>query len=103
MGRAYANMDVFVFPSRTDTFGNVVQEALASAVPALVTDGGGPKTIIEHGVTGLMSASEEDMCEQVLRLMRNPAERRAMGEAGRAQMLTRRWDEVFEIVCPTGD
>jgi glycosyltransferase involved in cell wall biosynthesis len=98
LGRAYADMDLFVFPSRTDTFGNVVQEALASGVPALVTDGGGPKTIVEHRVTGLVSSSEEEMCEQVLRLMRNPEERQAMGAAGRARMLARSWDGVFEEV-----
>ncbi len=96
LGRAYANMDVFVFPSRTDTFGNVVQEALASAVPALVTDAGGPKTIVEHAVTGLVSSSDEEMCSHVLRLMRNPEDRRAMGAAGRARMLTRSWDDVFQ-------
>ncbi len=43
LGRAYANMDLFVFPSRTDTFGNVVQEALASSVPILVTGEGARK------------------------------------------------------------
>jgi len=69
-------MDLFVFPSRTDTFGNVVQEALASGVPALVTGYGGPQTIIEHGVTGLVSSSDDEMCSQVLQLMRNPARRR---------------------------
>jgi len=37
LSRAYANMDLFVFPSHTDTFGNVVLEALASGVPAIVT------------------------------------------------------------------
>jgi phosphatidylinositol alpha 1,6-mannosyltransferase len=98
LGRAYANMDVFVFPSRTDTFGNVVQEALASGVPAVVTDGGGPKTIVEHGVTGLVASSDEEMCQQVLKLMRNPAERIALGTAGRARMLPRRWDDVFRNI-----
>jgi glycosyltransferase involved in cell wall biosynthesis len=98
LGQAYADMDLFVFPSRTDTFGNVVQEALASGVPALVTDGGGPKTIVEHGVTGLVSSGEEEMCDHVLRLMRNPEERRAMSAAGRARMLARSWDAVFEQV-----
>lgn len=95
LGKAYANMDVFVFPSRTDTFGNVVQEALASSVPALVTGAGGPKTIVEHGVTGLVGSSDEELCSHVLRLMRNPEERRAMGATGRARMLTRSWDDVF--------
>jgi glycosyltransferase involved in cell wall biosynthesis len=98
LGRAYADMDVFVFPSHTDTFGNVVQEALASGVPAVVTDSGGPKTIVTHGVTGLVSATDEKMCEQVLWLMRHPEERRAMGAEGRARMLTRPWDDVFRGV-----
>jgi glycosyltransferase involved in cell wall biosynthesis len=98
LGRAYANMDIFVFPSRTDTFGNVVQEALASGVPALVTDGGGPQTIVEDGVTGLVSSSDDEMCAQVLQLIQSPERRRAMGAAGRAQMLNRSWDEVFRGV-----
>jgi phosphatidylinositol alpha 1,6-mannosyltransferase len=98
LGRAYANMDLFVFPSRTDTFGNVVQEALASGVAALVTNGGGPQTIVEHGVTGLVASNEEELCQDVLRLMRQPEERLAMGAMGRQQMLTRSWDDVFEKV-----
>jgi glycosyltransferase involved in cell wall biosynthesis len=98
LGRAYANMDLFVFPSRTDTFGNVVQEALASGVATSVTNGGGPQTIIEHGVTGLIASNEEELCEHVLRLMRQPEERMAMGAAGRERMLTRSWDDVFQKV-----
>src|SRR5262249_5509326 len=98
LGRAYANMDVFVFPSRTDTFGNVVQEALASSVPAIVTDAGGPRTIVEHGVTGLVASTEEEMCSHALALVRNRTDRQAMGDAGRQRMLTQSWDEVFEKV-----
>lgn len=45
LARAYANMDLFVFPSHTDTFGNVVLEALASGVPAVVTPDGAPGTL----------------------------------------------------------
>ena len=52
LSRAYANMDLFVFPSHTDTFGNVVLEALASGVPAIVTPDGGPCTIVRDGETG---------------------------------------------------
>jgi len=52
LARAYANMDLLVFPSETDTFGNVVQEALASGTPALVSSGGGPKFIVRPGISG---------------------------------------------------
>ncbi|HLI75966.1 MAG TPA: glycosyltransferase, partial [Acidobacteriaceae bacterium] len=53
LAAAYANMDLLVFPSHTDTFGNVVLEALASGVPAIVTPNGGPSHIVQHGVTGM--------------------------------------------------
>jgi phosphatidylinositol alpha 1,6-mannosyltransferase len=52
LAAAYARMDLFVFPSHTDTFGNVVLEALASGVPAIVTPDGGPKTIVRDGSHG---------------------------------------------------
>ncbi|MEI9968768.1 MAG: glycosyltransferase [Terracidiphilus sp.] len=52
LATAYANMDLFVFPSHTDTFGNVVLEALASGVPAIVTPDGGPRTIIGDRQSG---------------------------------------------------
>jgi glycosyltransferase involved in cell wall biosynthesis len=76
----------------------VVQEALASGVPALVTNGGGPQTIVEHGVSGMVASSDDEMCSQVLQLLESPCMRRAMGAAGRAQMLTRSWDDVFQGV-----
>jgi phosphatidylinositol alpha 1,6-mannosyltransferase len=59
LAEAYANMDLFIFPSHTDTFGNVVLEALASGVPAIVTPDGGPSTIIRDGVTGRISPDAE--------------------------------------------
>jgi len=52
LARAYASMDVFVFPSTTDTFGNVVLEAMASGVPPVVTDRGGPQFLVDQGTTG---------------------------------------------------
>jgi phosphatidylinositol alpha 1,6-mannosyltransferase len=53
LAEVYANMDMFVFPSRTDTYGNVVQEAAASGVPAIVTSQGGPQYLIVPGVDSL--------------------------------------------------
>ncbi|MEI9814769.1 MAG: glycosyltransferase [Acidobacteriota bacterium] len=47
LSAAYANMDAFVFPSETDTYGNVVQEAMASGVPCIVSACGGPQYLID--------------------------------------------------------
>src|SRR5207302_3419988 len=55
LARAYASSDVFLFPSTTDTFGNVILEALASGVPCVVSDQGGPKDLVVHGITGFIT------------------------------------------------
>ena len=98
LARAYADLDIFVFPSRTDTFGNVVQEALASGVPAVVTDAGGPRFIVRDGVTGYVTSSDEQFCERVVALARDRDLRRRMGAAARQQVEDSSWDRVFEGV-----
>jgi len=50
----FASADLFVFPSATDTFGNVVLEAQASGLPVIVSDEGGPKELIAEGNSGLI-------------------------------------------------
>jgi glycosyltransferase involved in cell wall biosynthesis len=91
-------MDVFVFPSRTDTFGNVVLEALASGVPAVVSDGGGPKFIVRDEETGLVAHSEDEFIRKVALMLDNRARQQAMARAARAYALGQSWDSVFEHV-----
>ncbi len=98
LAEAYANMDVFVFPSKTDTFGNVVLEAMASGTPCVVTDQGGPKFIIEEGVSGFATATPADFVQRVADLMVNPALHASMAEAARRQACRASWDKVFEDV-----
>ncbi len=98
MTLAYANMDLFTFPSHTDTFGNVIREAFASGVPAVVTCSGGPKFLIEQGVTGCAAAGDAAFVEAVKRVMGDPDPHRAMGMAARAHALSLSWDGVFEKV-----
>jgi phosphatidylinositol alpha 1,6-mannosyltransferase len=97
LATAYANMDLFVFPSETDTFGNVVLEALASGMPAVVTTGGGPKFIVREGVTGF-ARTPSQMGKVVRMLAEDASLRKEMGEAARAYALTCRWDAIFEDV-----
>ncbi|HAO98599.1 MAG TPA: hypothetical protein DCQ83_00985 [Fibrobacteres bacterium] len=61
LSRAFASADLFVFPSLTDTFGNSVVEALASGLPCLVSDEGGPREIIVPGVCGEMFHHREPL------------------------------------------
>jgi glycosyltransferase involved in cell wall biosynthesis len=97
LSTAYANMDLFVFPSHTDTFGNVVLEALASGVPAIVTPDGGPKTIVRDGVTGRI-AEDASFAEAVASILGNPELHAEMRQAARAHAMTMSWDAVFEGV-----
>lgn len=98
LARAYANMDVFIFPSETDTFGNVAQEALASGVPVIVSERGGPKFVIEDGVTGFIARSRDEFAKLSLGLMRESAKLAEMKSAARESALSRSWDSVFESV-----
>jgi glycosyltransferase involved in cell wall biosynthesis len=97
LSTAYANMDLFVFPSHTDTFGNVVLEALASGVPAVVTPDGGPRTIVCDGQTGRI-VPDAEFATAVAGILGDPAKHAAMRMAARAYALTASWDSVFEGV-----
>jgi glycosyltransferase involved in cell wall biosynthesis len=97
LAAAYAGMDLFVFPSHTDTFGNVVLEALASGVPAIVTPDGGPKTIVRDGETGRI-VPDEGFAAAVAGILGDPARHEEMRRAARSYALTASWDSVFEGV-----
>jgi glycosyltransferase involved in cell wall biosynthesis len=91
-------MDLFVFPSATDTFGNVILEAMASGVPAVVTSGGGPKFLVQHGITGYVASSDDQFIESVCALMEDRNLQARMKEAARNYALSMSWDSVFEDV-----
>ncbi len=97
LAAAYASMDVFVFPSHTDTFGNVVLEALASGVPAIVTPDGGPKSIVRDGETGRV-VDDQNFAHAILEILADPERHASMCAAARAYALTMSWDAVFEGV-----
>ena len=97
LARAYASMDLLIFPSHTDTFGNVVLEALASGVPAVVTPYGGPAHIVQDGVTGIV-ARDEEFARSIANLLAAPERLQRMGCAAREYALGCTWDAVFERV-----
>jgi glycosyltransferase involved in cell wall biosynthesis len=101
LARAYANMDLFVFPSRTDTYGNVVLEAMASGVPAVVTNAGGPQFIVQHGKTGFVSRNAQEFVEHISWFLKDREQRETMSRAARAYALSTTWDAVFDFIYAT--
>ena len=99
LAEAYANFDAFVFPSHTDTFGNVVLEALAAGVPAVVTNDGGPKFIVEHEESGFVATNDSEFIEYVDKLRSDPGLLAKMRIAARERAEhAPSWDFVFNSV-----
>ncbi|MHB8066537.1 MAG: glycosyltransferase [Desulfobaccales bacterium] len=97
LAAAYASSDLFLFPSTTDTFGNVVLEAQASGIPVIVTDAGGPQENVIPEKTGLIvqGDSEESLLEAIRGLLAQPQRLQMMGRAARRYMEERSFDTAF--------
>jgi glycosyltransferase involved in cell wall biosynthesis len=95
LATAYASADVFLFPSTTDTFGNVIVEALASGVPCVVSDQGGPKDLIEPGKTGeITRALDVEEFVRATERLSDPQKHTVMRAAARASVESRDWTEA---------
>ena len=97
LAESYANMDVFAFPSRTDTFGNVVLEAQAAGIPCVVSNRGGPCELVENGSDGFVTqALDVGDFARALRVLAKDAElRKMMGQEARKRVRDRNWDNAF--------
>ena len=98
LAAAYASADLFVFPSTTDTFGNVILEAQASGIPAIVSDVGGPRELVQHGKDGFVTKSLDstELAGAIRRLVADPSLRTHMGLSARGRVESRDWTEAFE-------
>jgi glycosyltransferase involved in cell wall biosynthesis len=88
---AMASSDIFVFPSRTDTAGNVVLEAQASGLPVLVTDEGGPSENMIDGETGHVCGDQRAFARRLGELAWNPERRTMQSLAARRYAFERTW------------
>lgn len=79
----YASSDLFVFPSTTDTLGQVVMESQGSGLPVIVTDEGGPKEVVIDGQTGFVLPNDdlEGWTRRIVELIADGHKRREMGAA----------------------
>ncbi|MEO6872750.1 MAG: glycosyltransferase [Chthoniobacterales bacterium] len=97
LASAYASADIFVFPSTTDTFGNVIIEAQAAGLPAVVSDEGGPAELVREGETGLITKARDaaDFARAIRELVADEPLRKSMGAAARASVQDRSWPNAF--------
>ncbi|MDQ3648524.1 MAG: glycosyltransferase [Actinomycetota bacterium] len=97
LARAYASADVFLFASRTDTFGQVLLEAQASGLPVVAVAEGGPLSLVEHDRSGLLAqADAEALAEAVTRVTRSPVLSRRLAEGGLRSVSGRSWAAALE-------
>jgi phosphatidylinositol alpha 1,6-mannosyltransferase len=98
LARAYASLDVFVHTGPFETFGQAVQEAMASGVPVVAPDAGGPRDLVRHGLTGYLvpPASPGALRATVTRLRDDAVLRYSFGRAARRAVLGRSWPAVCD-------
>jgi glycosyltransferase involved in cell wall biosynthesis len=91
--RVYASADIFLFCSRTDTFGQVLVEAGASGLPVVAVDEGGPSSIVVDGESGrLCEAQPAMLAAAIQQLADSPAWRAKLGRQGREAARARTWE-----------
>lgn len=91
---AYASSDIFVFPSVTETFGNVTVEAMASGLPAICAIAGGARDIVIPGKNGLLFDADKpiELAQAIDELVTNPQLRLQMSKAALESVKRFRWD-----------
>ncbi|NND70399.1 MAG: glycosyltransferase family 1 protein [Rhodothermales bacterium] len=98
--RAYASADIFLFPSETETFGNVTLEAMASGLPAVCANATGSSTLVVHGETGFLVDPKDvaGFADRLEELTRDVELRNTMSVKSRARAMEFDWDAVLSRI-----
>ena len=97
LARAYASADIFLFPSSTDTFGQVILEAQASGLPVIAVAEGGPLSLVEHRASGLLcQADAARLAASLLELADSPLLREHLSRGALRAVQQRTWERTLE-------
>jgi glycosyltransferase involved in cell wall biosynthesis len=104
LGVAYASADLFVFPSTTDTFGNVVVEAMAAGLPVAVSDVGGPRELVKTSLMGRVLPARDvpAWVNGLAQMLAKPPSREERLNLSRLAGSERRWDSAFAKLWDEG-
>jgi glycosyltransferase involved in cell wall biosynthesis len=94
----YASGDVFLFPSLTETWGNVTTEAMASGLAVVAYDCAAAEDVIRHGENGLKAPPEDEdaFIAQAVSLVQSDALQRRLGTAAAARAAQLSWDAIID-------
>jgi glycosyltransferase involved in cell wall biosynthesis len=100
LSTAYASADILLFPSTTETFGNVIQEAIASGLPAVVSDEGGCREIVNQTGGGLVARAKKgaSFFHECRKLVTDEALYQKIRNTGLQNLKDRDWEAVNRIV-----
>jgi len=99
LSKLYATSDIFVFPSVTESFGNVIIEAMASGLPPVVAKSFGASELIENGYDGLLAEPNDakSLADNIEFLLENEYERKQIGLEAFAKAQKFSWENTLDI------
>ncbi|KAB3535742.1 glycosyltransferase family 1 protein [Alkaliphilus pronyensis] len=94
----YGSSDIFVFPSSTETYGNVILEAMSSGLPVVAPFEGGIKENLKNGNNGLVFNKEDsiDMANKIEMLLKDEKLRVSLANNAREHAMSKSWNKVFQ-------